>query len=399
MENSLFGESLFWRNARKKRVLLFTKILAYLMIVMATQWAIVTLIEKIYFIAALSIIIIVCGIIILSLIAQNKLSSAKFLVLFTCTSYYLTTTIFASGYGTNGGTAHFGFIIMSLVAFFLLADMRLIREVFSAVLLLLFFLFHFGIAPFHPMVFLKPGQETFIHRVDIIISLISIFFITRQFVIEISKSEEGLAVSADKLESIVGCMLPPSVAERIRNEGKTFADEIHDCSVLFADIAGFSSWSEKQTPNEIVSRLNDIFSRFDDAVERLQLTKIKTIGDSYMVASGIPEKRKDHAIVLVELGLELQKIAGDFSEFSFRIGISSGPLVAGIIGKKIFLYDIWGHTVNTAARMEAEGEVGKVNICKNTFNLIKNNFVCKHRGKIFAKNIGDIDMFFAESAL
>ena len=219
---------------------------------------------------------------------------------------------------------------------------------------------------------------------------------TREFVKEITKSEEALALAADKLEGLVGSMLPKPVAERMRLEGKTFADEFHECSVLFADIEGFTSWSEKLLPNEVVDHLNDIFSRFDDEISRNGLTKIKTNGDSYMVASGIPERREDHALVLTRVALKLQAIANEHSHFKFRIGINSGAAVAGIIGKKIFMYDLWGDTVNTASRMESSGEAGKVNISGNTFQLVKDKFNCTYRGKIQAKNKGEIDMYFVD---
>ncbi len=168
---------------------------------------------------------------------------------------------------------------------------------------------------------------------------------------------------------------------------------------MFADIVDFTAWSEKHNPNELVDRLNIIFSRFDDLVENTKLTKIKTNGDSYMVAAGVPEIREDHAVVLTAMALEMQKIASEYSEFKFRMGINSGSVVAGIIGKKIFLYDLWGDTVNTASRMESSGEIGRVNISEATFELVKNNFNCIYRGRVHAKNKGEIDMYFVEDRI
>ena len=227
--------------------------------------------------------------------------------------------------------------------------------------------------------------------------MLTFFLITRQFVLEITKAEEALALSADRLEGLIESMLPKTIIERMRRDGKTFADEFHDCSVLFADIVDFTSWSESHTPNEVVDHLNNIFSKFDDAVEKMNLTKIKTNGDSYMVASGIPEYRRDHAVSLIELAIELQNVASVYEDFKFRIGINSGSVVAGIIGKKVFLYDIWGDTVNTASRLETSCEVGKINISNSTYELVKDKFTCTYRGKIEAKNKGMIDMYFVGS--
>jgi class 3 adenylate cyclase len=395
-EVNLFHESKVWRNARNKRTIAFVKILAYVTIILAVQWAIITAIQKIYLLTYSTLITILLGIITLKLIHRNKLITAKALILFTGTSYFLIASIFASGYGIDGGSAHFGFITLALISYFLLYDIKYFREIISATFLLLFYVFHFGYAPFYPLVVLSPEKVDIVHKMDIFLTLLTIYFITRQFVIEITKSEETLTVSADRLEGLLYNMLPKSIAARMRSEGKSFADEYQECSVLIADIVGFTSWSEHHSPNVVVDCLNNIFSAFDDAVEEFKLTKIKTTGDAYMVAAGIPEYRKDHAEVLVTFALKLQQLASQYNDFKFRIGVNSGPLVAGIIGKKIFTYDLWGDTVNTTSRLESNGEIGKVNISGTTYKLVKDKFNCTYRGKVPAKNKGEIDMYFID---
>lgn len=399
MEFSYYQESSIWREGRKKRITSFVRILSYLMIVLSLQWAIITFIQHIFLLTAATLITAVCGFYALKLIRSNKLNAAKFLILYTGISYYLIACIFASGYGTNNGSAHFGFIMLAIISYFLLHDFKITREIFLCGLLLFFFLFHFGYAPFYPLVKLPAEKTDLMHKLDISLTLFIIFFIMRQYVVEIAKSEEALANSADRLEGLLESMLPKSVAERMQREGKTFADEFHECSVLLADIAGFTTWSASHTPNEVVEGLNSIFSKFDDAVERNGLTKIKTSGDSYMVAAGIPEYRHDHAEILVTLALELQAIASKYEDFKFRIGINSGSVVAGVIGKKIFIYDLWGDTVNTASRMESSGEIGRVNISGTTYELVKDKFICVHRGKVKAKNKGEIDMYFVDGPI
>jgi len=398
MEFSFYDISSIWRDARKKRVASFVRILSYLMIAAALQWMVLTLIERIYVLTVATLATVAMGICALQLIRFKRILSAKIIILITGLCYFLTATVFAAGYGINNGTAHFGFITMALVSYFLLYEYKIYREIISFIFFVLFFLFHFGYAPFFPLVFLPPDKTHYINMLSVVINLLTMFFVTRQFVKEITKSEEALTLAADKLEGLIGSMLPRPVVERMRHEGKTFADEFHECSVLFADIEGFTSWSEKLLPNEVVNHLNNIFSKFDDEISNMGLTKIKTNGDSYMVASGIPEFRKDHAMVLTEVAIKLQAIANEHSHFKFRIGINSGAAVAGIIGKKIFMYDIWGDTVNTASRMESSGEAGKVNISGSTYELVKDKFTCTYRGKIQVKNKGEIDMYFVEPA-
>ena len=399
MEFTLYQESLVWRNARNARATTFIRRLAYLMIALALSWSFLTISEHIYLLTYASLSTAFLGVVVLILIRQKKIMGAKVLLIITALLYYLTATIFASGYGINQGTAHFGFITLALVSYFLLSDIKLYREIIPIFFLALFFLFNFGYAPFYPMIILPQKNVDFVHQLDILTTLLIIYFITRSFVIEITKSEEALALSADRLEGLVGSMLPKSIADRLSKEGKTFADEFYACSILIADIAGFTTWSEKHTPNEVVEKLNTVFSRFDDAVERLKLTKIKTSGDSYMVASGVPEFRKDHATVLTTLALELQSIASEYEDFRFRIGINSGEAVAGVIGKRIFMYDIWGDTVNIASRLERSGETEKINVSQATYELIKDDFECMYRGKIYVKHKGEIDMYFVRAQI
>jgi class 3 adenylate cyclase len=396
MEFEFYHASSVWREGRRRRIVSFIRVLCYLAILLSLNWTIVTVLNRIYLLTAATLMTALSGVAALFLLRKGRLLAAKFVILLAGLCYYLLACVFASGYGTTGGSAHFGFVALGLAAYFLLQEKRVVREVVLAGFLMLFFLFHFGYAPFHPLVVLPPGRLEFIHRMDIGLTLFLIFFITRMYVIELSRSEEALAVSADRMEGLLESMLPKSVAERMQREGKTFADEFVECSVLFADIEGFTRWSAHHSPNEVVMSLNRVFSLFDDAVERTGLTKIKVSGDSYMVAAGLPEPREDHAVVLTRLALELQAIANSVPDFRFRIGIHSGAAVAGVIGKKIFLYDLWGDTVNTASRMESTGESGRVNVSGETYRRIKDVFRCSYRGKVLVKDKGEIDMYFVD---
>ena len=187
--------------------------------------------------------------------------------------------------------------------------------------------------------------------------------------------------------------------KKLKVSSSSIAEKYEDVTVLFADIVGFTKLSESRQPEEIVELLDEIFSKFDILTEKYCLEKIKTIGDAYMVVGGIPEKRTDHCIAIANIAIDMNNIIIDeyttkYKGLKLRIGIQTGPVVAGVVGKKKYAYDIWGNSVNVSSRMESNGEIGKVNISATTFDMVKNEFDCQHRGKIYAKNVGEIDMYF-----
>ena len=172
--------------------------------------------------------------------------------------------------------------------------------------------------------------------------------------------------------------------------------------MLFTDFIGFTNFSERFTPQELVNELHECFKAFDGIIAQHGLEKIKTVGDAYIAVCGLPTANPLHAQKVVNAGIAIRDFMTSRhallqdATFQIRIGINSGGLVAGIVGVKKFAYDIWGDTVNTAARMEQHSEAGKVNISQTTYELVNNNFACTHRGKLQAKNKGDLDMYFVE---
>lgn len=208
-----------------------------------------------------------------------------------------------------------------------------------------------------------------------------------------------------QIENLILNILPREIARELQAEGEATPRYYENVSVLFTDFKGFSSISKGMTPNELVEHLNDYFHAFDDIVGQFGLEKIKTIGDAYMCAGGIPLPNNTHPLDIVKAGLAMQEYINqrkqEYAEkgevgWDLRVGIHTGPIVAGVVGKRKYAYDIWGNTVNIASRMESNGEVGKVNISEATYNLVKDQYKCHHRGKIYAKNVGDIDMYFIE---
>ena len=201
-----------------------------------------------------------------------------------------------------------------------------------------------------------------------------------------------------KSEALLLNILPKEIAAILKDEQRIIADHYDGASVLFADMVNFTPMSAEMTPVEMVELLNEIFSHFDGLVEKYDLEKIKTVGDCYMVAAGVPRPRPDHAQVLTHLALEMRAfIKGRAFRASrpvdFRIGINSGPVLAGVIGRKKFIYDLWGDAVNTASRMESHGTGGAIQITHATYDLIKDDFACEPRGTVNVKGKGEMDVW------
>ena len=208
-------------------------------------------------------------------------------------------------------------------------------------------------------------------------------------------AQEALKVQQEQSEKLLLNILPKPIAERLKAQQSTIADSFADVSVLFADIVGFTELSARMSPTELVKRLNVIFSHFDQLAENYGVEKIKTIGDAYMVVGGLPMPRDDHAEAIAQMALGMQakiaKLCADTGEkLAIRVGINSGPVVAGVIGVSKFTYDLWGDTVNVAARMEATGNAGRIQVTDVTYELLKDKYLFERRGVIPVKGKGNM---------
>ncbi|MES2849682.1 MAG: adenylate/guanylate cyclase domain-containing protein, partial [Bacteroidota bacterium] len=241
----------------------------------------------------------------------------------------------------------------------------------------------------------KRFKYTFIGGFAIMVLFAAVFFAQRNRIHKAKKRSDELLLN----------ILPEETAEELKETGTAKTKSFESVTVLFTDFKNFTIASEKLTPEELVAEINHCYSAFDRIVEKYGIEKIKTIGDSYMCAGGLPVSNKTHPFDVVSAGIDMVKFIEDNKQeriakgqpyFELRCGIHSGPVVAGIVGIKKFAYDIWGDTVNTASRMESSGGIGKVNISGITYELVKEKFTCTYRGKIEAKNKGVIDMYFVE---
>jgi len=270
----------------------------------------------------------------------------------------------------------------------------------------------------------KPFVVTICHRISFYLSLpVSLsIFLARQSVtnnlllarqrdeldIEVQERTKELRIEKQKSDDLLLNILPEEVANELKEKGTADAKQFEMVTVMFTDFKGFTQISEKLSPSQLVEEIHICFKAFDAIIAKHNIEKIKTIGDAYMCAGGLPVSNKTHAVDVVKAAIEIrqfmqehlaQRKQANQEVFEIRIGIHTGPVVAGIVGIRKFAYDIWGDTVNIASRLESSGEAGKINISGGTYEYVKDKFVCTHRGKIEAKNKGQIDMYFVEHEL
>ncbi|MCK5137183.1 MAG: hypothetical protein KAR19_15470 [Bacteroidales bacterium] len=210
---------------------------------------------------------------------------------------------------------------------------------------------------------------------------------------------DNLTVEKEKSDKLVAEVLPERTVTQLKTKGKSKWDKYERTTVLFSDIQGFTKIAEEMNPEALIDELDKFFFHFDSVVEKYNIEKIKTIGDAYMAAGGIPKKNSTNPVEVVLAALEMQSYMQHLKTsktdiWDLRIGIHTGPVIAGVVGHKKVSYDIWGDTVNTASRMESSGIAGKVNISGITYGMVKDYFICEYRGKLPVKYKGNIDMYF-----
>lgn len=210
-------------------------------------------------------------------------------------------------------------------------------------------------------------------------------------------AERKLEAEKVKSERLLLNVLPREIADTLKESERTIAEHLESASILFADLVGFTPLAAKLSPGAVVDLLNELFSEFDRMAERLGVEKIKTIGDCYMAAAGVPRPTDDHAHALTRLALAMQAYMTEYRfegrRLALRIGINSGPVTAGVIGRKKFIYDLWGHTVNVASRMESQGSGGIVQITEATHALIEDDFACMSGGVVNVKGTGEMHVW------
>jgi guanylate cyclase len=230
----------------------------------------------------------------------------------------------------------------------------------------------------------------------VVISAIA-FTLLFSFVAQKEATLGMLLAEQEKSEGLLLNILPRDIVAILKSGRRTIADHYEDASILFADVVNFTSLSARMRAEELVDMLNEVFSHFDGLAEKYGVEKIKTIGDCYMAASGVPRPRPDNARVLVRMALDIREYitSREFSgqRLTMRIGINSGPIVAGVIGRRRFIYDLWGDAVNVASRMESTGLEGAIQVTRGTYERIKDQFVCESMGTVNVKGKGQVEVW------
>jgi len=227
----------------------------------------------------------------------------------------------------------------------------------------------------------------------VVFTLLAVFAQQRQDALS------ALRVEQEQAEDLLLNILPRSIAERLKESTATIADQFDAATILFADVVDFTRLSERLAPGEVVGILDHLFTHFDVLADAYGLDKIKTIGDCYMVAAGVPTPRPDHARAMALMALDMRDAMRSSDEvghlgLELRIGINSGPVVAGVIGRKRFLYDLWGDAVNTASRMESQGAPGQIQVTRATYELLTDDFAFEHHGTVDVKGKGELETWY-----
>ncbi|HEX6759845.1 MAG TPA: adenylate/guanylate cyclase domain-containing protein [Propionibacteriaceae bacterium] len=232
--------------------------------------------------------------------------------------------------------------------------------------------------------------DAFVRTFDVL-NIVAVSLVAMLLLITFAR---GRDTAQARVEALLLNILPAEVAQRLQAEPYTIADHFDDASILFADVVDFTPLASRLDAREVVGMLDRLFTTFDELVDRYEVEKIKTIGDCYMAAAGVPRPRSDHAHALADLALEMKDCARTClpeSDLRLRIGISSGPVVAGVIGRRRFLYDLWGDTVNMASRMESHGISDEIQITRPTWELLGDDFVTEPMGLVDVKGKGEVE--------
>ena len=303
-------------------------------------------------------------------------------------------------------------IVIGLFPFLMPKGRWFVKSVLLGLCICTYILFDYWFQDATPIHEINSGFLNYLKVTNILFSYASMAISGAYFNIAMHETEgrlyqrtNELIAEKNKSDELLLNILPHETALELKETGKAVPKSFEMVTVMFTDFKNFTQFSEKLSAESLVHEINHYYSAFDGIITKYNIEKIKTIGDGYMCVGGLPTENTTNAHDAIAAAIELRDfIAREKKErekngelfFDVRIGIHTGPVVAGIVGIKKFAYDIWGDTVNTASRMESSGEAGEINISGATYELIKDSYNCTHRGKIVAKNKGEIDMYFVE---
>ena len=296
------------------------------------------------------------------------------------------------------------FFLFAALAFLFFGERQVMLRVSFAAMSALCVVFVSFAAPVADVMDLPPALLETLNVVSALIVMATLVFIVQLFTGDTVAAETKLAIEHARSERLLLNVLPKSISARLKDDDKAIADGFAEVTVLFADLVGFTELSQRLTPAALVDMLNHVFCAFDDLAVDLGLEKIKTIGDCYMAAAGLPEHRADHVEAGARMALGIREALARINQeagygLRLRIGLHTGPVIAGVIGKRKFIYDLWGDTVNTASRMESSGVEQEIQVTRQVYDKLVGKFELESRGIIKVKGKGELETYLLRGAL
>ena len=381
---------------RAGRLRHFIKTANALLIFFGILWGLYALSQGQTALLVADVILIGIGLVTIWMLRKANLLLAIHWVLTAMLVWIACVAYFISGSGVNHhGAVHY-WLIVYIVAlnFVLFGAAPILQTTYVAAAILIFIVIEYDLLSMEPLYGFPSHDVLFSHGLTLGLVLIAIAVLMRRYIHELGNAEDRARVATIRANELLNSVLPPAVAQKVKREGKTYTEKVPHCTILFADIVGFTQLSERLSADELVSLLNQIFSRFDQLALKHGVEKIKTIGDGYLAVCGIPTPNDTHAQRVIALALDMQRTMEDFNDLSIRIGINSGTVVAGIIGQTRIAFDLWGQTVNIASRMESHGENGRIQVTEQTFELVKNDFSFDEPRIIDVKGKGEMRVYY-----
>lgn len=383
---------------RAGRIRQFLNTSVQLLVVLATIWGLFAYLEGHHaLLIADAVLLFISAVSYLLLRAKKLLISIHWLLL-SMLVWVAAVAYFISGSGVHhNGAVHYWLIVYIVgIHFVLFGAAQILQTSYVATAILIFIVVEYDLVSLDPKYGFPNHDTLFSHGLTLGLVLIAVSILMRRYIFDLGQAETRARIATIRSNELLNSVLPPSVVQKVQKDGYSYTESAENCTILFADIVGFTPLSERLKATELVALLNQIFSRFDQLTIKHGVEKIKTIGDGYLAACGIPKADPDHALRVIELARDMQLVMQEFDDLSIRIGINSGAVTAGIIGQTRIAFDLWGRTVNIASRMESHGVDGRIQLTASTYELIKHRYRCSEERVVDVKGKGEMRVYLLD---
>ncbi|WP_300463838.1 adenylate/guanylate cyclase domain-containing protein [Desulfobacula sp.] len=392
--NFIFHDFLYKKREKEKLTLFFYSFVVILFLI-SCVWISIAILHSVFPLLAINLAILAFLAIILWLLKKGKPTLAGHILSIIILFWIAFILIFIQGnHKIHPISVHHWLLVYIFgIQFVLIGEKKRYVFIHFFIGLCMFIFFELRIIEFEPII-TSQKADSFSYLFTPLAILFSLILINCIFVNKLNKVENQFFKSNEQLDILLKNLLPDEIVKKITEEGKTFAEAFSECSVMFVKVVGLEKSYDNDNHGKAISILDDIFSKFDEKTENFQIERIKTIRDLYMVVAGVPKITENHAVIITKIALEFMQIIKNYEGLDLRIGINSGPVVAGLIGKNGLIYDLWGDTVNIASRMESHGVIGKIQISQETKEMIGRRFFLNDRSPIRIKGKGFVKTYF-----